>query len=151
MPKNTADRPCYVCGRMFVTLDDVDAHLKGDHGIEKPYVCKECPEAFPRRDGLRAHMEGFHENLKRHKCPYLWCSKAFYEPSKARRHYPLHLKCKKCKIVFESTAKADKHRLDVHSSKEDLELIDLLLGVGEEEGGGAGAGKLADRIARIRF
>jgi DNA-directed RNA polymerase subunit RPC12/RpoP len=160
MPRHKVVYECVQCGDgdpKFRTLDELDAHLKTYHGIEKPYVCTTCSKAFAQRHGLVGHVQGVHRKFRKFNCD---CGVGFHTRLKLDTHLrKMHsvYTCDKCQDRSSTSEDALRIHKISHLSAEDAKALldEAASGMGMLRGGagagGAGAGELADRIARIRF
>ncbi|XP_078739740.1 uncharacterized protein LOC144953091 [Lampetra fluviatilis] len=79
--------PCAVCGQVYMTEVQVNAHERRRHPAERPHRCSVCDRMYPEGAALRAHMRQ-HAGERPHVCTV--CGRSFTQMSNLRRHHVVH-------------------------------------------------------------
>lgn len=142
--------PCTKCAEHFNTRDGQASHLQDLHGVQQPWLCYRCPNAFENRASHAEHMMGSHHKTAGFcPCPQPGCAQ-FPSEDILKRHtqHDHHEQedreergCLKCEFTNASCLGLSVHLLHEHSVKCQycgegfIKLIDLLR---HEDGKGLG-------------
>jgi KRAB domain-containing zinc finger protein len=107
--------PCYFCGKVISTYQNLKVHMKMVHLKEDLKLCNLCCKHFSSTTMVNYHMRTVHLLERKHKCQL--CSKRFGTTSHLNRHIQsVHTKEKRVKCYLCSTLFADFQVLTTHMS-----------------------------------
>lgn len=52
---------CLTCGKVYITEENLERHIKVTHEGEKPFSCKICDKLFAYESSLKGHVEIVHK------------------------------------------------------------------------------------------
>lgn len=98
-------------------------------GVAKPsrwptggreHVCRDCGMRFSHRGHFNQHVRAVHEKIRKHKCTYKGCEKAFAKRGDLMRHQlsqhtdGARFQCTRCGVMFADKGELAMHFADVH-------------------------------------
>merc|ERR1719334_472860 len=120
--ENELNMECEICGEVLNRYIRYRRHMNNVHGVEKAFVCKQCPEGpdrprYASHSGLNQHIERDHLGIKNHQCPH--CPKRFWCKNVLKNHLRVHdgkkpFECPHCHNKFTQKTNLREHIKRVH-------------------------------------
>lgn len=80
--------PCPFCKRFMATQENLDQHIRQQHGQKDRVICDSCGKSFSTSDTLRRHIKFVHCKIRSYACEI--CSKSFSRRCELRQHLLIH-------------------------------------------------------------
>lgn len=112
------------CKNRFESSDALEHHCAMYHikRFGRKFVCYLCPKTFEGRVHTQRHMDSVHFGIKRYKCPFPMCPRAFSLRGSLKVHvYVFHaerdpLNCSKCPMIFYHKHEWKRHMANEHGN-----------------------------------
>merc|ERR1719334_1522880 len=127
--ENELNMECEICGEVLNRYIRYRRHMNNVHGVEKAFVCKQCPEGpdrprYSSQSGLNQHIERDHLGVKNHQCPH--CPKKFWCKGVLEKHQRVHdgkkpYQCPHCGQRFTQRQSQRDHIRVVHLKEKRFE------------------------------
>ena len=115
-------KECEQCEKSFTCDDDLNLHVKSDHGKVKDFFCEICAKTFSTAQILNTHRKGVHSDVKKYPCHI--CGQSYKTKSYLIIHTRIHTGekphcCDKCGKSFADPSALINHNKMQHSEKQE--------------------------------
>lgn len=112
---------CSICNINLKSKLSYEKHMQDSH--EQNFICPTCGNIYAKKRDLRSHLRS-HNFVKKYKCTFVECDKAFRHQHHLKNHLRVHeknspFKCNECNKCFKQ-----KHSLTLHLRKHDKDFIE---------------------------
>ena len=110
---------CKICGKMLAKVS-MATHISSVHEKNKKWICTTCGKGFSVKGSMEIHEQFMHGGIKKHKCPFPKCERAFHQNSDMVKHLKsVHerrkdYQCIECGKAFGTSRNIKRHRETVH-------------------------------------
>ncbi|CAG2119048.1 unnamed protein product [Medioppia subpectinata] len=109
------------CEKRVVDYEQLLAHIRVRHTMERPFGCDVCHKTYPIERYLRIHQKMHTEDNRQFRCSWVGCDSAFRTKQFLRDHFRTHEQlrqyaCDECDQRFNTSRNLQAHKNGRHST-----------------------------------